>query len=209
MTPLPKQKYTLEEYFELDKNAEGNFEYFDGEIFEMSGVSRQHATIEVNLISKLNPVSINRGCQTFPANLRIKVPVLPTYRYPDLSVVCGGAIFERIAGLDCLVNPILIIEVLSESTEKYDRGEKFQQYKSIVSFKEYLLVSQETKLITLFQKHNERFWLQSDYVAGETFHLTTLDLDLNVDEIYRGVELEPRPDETAEGNSDERNNFRR
>ena len=89
MTALPKRKYTLEEYFELDKNAEGNFEYFDGEIFEMSGVSPEHATIEMNLAEILNPVARKRGCRAFPANLRIKVPALPTYRYPDLSVVCG------------------------------------------------------------------------------------------------------------------------
>ena len=192
MTALPKRKYTLEDYFELDKNAEGNFEYFDGEIFEMSGVSPEHATIEVNLISKLNPVAGKRGCRVFPANLRIKVPVLPTYRYPDLSVVCGETVFEEIQGLQCLVNPILIVEVLSESTEFYDRGEKYRQYKSIESFREYLLVSQTDKFMTLFQKHNERFWLQSDYIAGETLHLNTLDLDLNVDEVYQGVEIKPQ-----------------
>lgn len=192
MTALPKRKYTLEEYFELDKNAEGNFEYFDGEIFEMSGVSPEHATIEVNLISKLNQICINRGCRVFPSNLRIKVPTLPTYRYPDLSVVCGETVFKEIQGLQCLVNPILIVEVLSESTGFYDRGEKFQQYKSIESFREYLLVSQTDKFITLFQKHNERFWLQSDYVAGETLHINTLDLDLDVDEVYQGVEIKPQ-----------------
>jgi len=187
MTALPKQKFSLEEYFELDKNSEGNFEYFDGEVFEMSGVSRNHATIEVNLISKLNSISINRGCQTFPANLRIKVPILPTYRYPDLSVVCGEPILEKMSGLDCLVNPILIVEVLSESTESYDRGEKFRQYKSIESFREYLLISQDSKNITHYLKHHERFWLQSDYTTGESLHITTLDFDLNVDEIYQGV----------------------
>ena len=192
MTALPKRKYTLEDYFELDKNAEGNFEYFDGEIFEMSGVSPEHATIEVNLISKLNPVAGKRGCRVFPANLRIKVPVLPTYRYPDLSVVCGETVFEEIQGLQCLVNPILIVEVLSESTEFYDRGEKYRQYKSIESFREYLLVSQTDKFMTLFQKHNERFWLQSDYVAGETLHLNTLDFELNIDEVYQGVEIKPQ-----------------
>lgn len=192
MTALPKRKYTLEEYFELDRNAEGNFEYFDGEIFEMSGVSPEHATIEMNLAEILNPIARKRGCRAFPANLRIKVPVLPTYRYPDLSVVCGENVFEEIQGLQCLVNPILIVEVLSESTEFYDRGEKYRQNKSIESFREYLLVSQTDKFITLFQKHNERFWLQSDYVAGETLHLNTLDLDLNVDEIYQGVEIKPQ-----------------
>lgn len=191
MTAMPKRKYTLEEYFELDKNAEGNFEYFDGEVFEMSGVSPEHATIEMNLAETLNPAARKRGCRAFPANLRIKVPVLPTYRYPDLSVVCGEAVFVETQGLQCLVNPLLIVEVLSESTEFYDRGEKFRQYKSIESFQEYLLVSQTEKFITLFQKHNGRFWLQSDYITGEIFHLNTLNLDLTVDEIYQGVEIKP------------------
>jgi len=193
MTSLPERKYTLEEYFELDKNAEGNFEYFDGDIFEMSGVSRSHATIEMNLAEIINPVARRRGCRAFPANLRIKVPTLPTYRYPNLSVVCGEATFTQVSGLDCLVNPILIVEVLSDSTEFYDRGEKFRQYKSIESFGEYLLISQNEPFITLFQKHNGRFWLQSDYVAGEMLRVNTLDLDLNVDEVYQGVEIKPRP----------------
>ena len=192
MTALPKRKYTLEEYFELDKNAEENFEYFDGKIFEISGVSPEHAMIEMNLAELLNPAARKRGSQAFPANLRIKVPALPTYRYPDLSVVCGETIFVEIQGLQCLVNPALIVEVLSESTELYDRGEKYRQYKSIESFREYLLVSQNAAFITLFQKHNERFWLQSEYVAGETLHLNTLDLDLNVDEVYQGIEIKPQ-----------------
>ena len=125
----------------------------------------------------------------FPANLRIKVPILPTYRYPDLSIVCGGAKFVEIGGLQCLENPNLIVEVLSDSTEKYDLGEKFREYKSIESFNEYLLISSTSKDVTLYQKHNERFWLQSDYITGEAFHLNTLDVDINVDELYQSVEF--------------------
>lgn len=190
MTALLKPKMTLEEYFEFDKNAEGNFEYFDGEIFEMSGVSVKHATIEMNLAEIINPQARKKGCRAFPANLRIKVPILPTYRYPDLSTVCGKAEFVEVSGLQCLANPNLIVEVLSDSTEKYDRGEKFREYKSIESFREYLLISSNDKNVTLYLKHNDRFWLQSDYTAGETFHLDTLYLDVNVDELYSGVEFE-------------------
>ena len=189
MTALPKTKLSLEDYFEFDKNSEGNFEYFDGEIFEMSGVSVEHATIEVNLITKLNPKAVEKGCRVFPANLRIKVPVLPTYRYLDLSLVCGEAKFVEIGGLQCLENPNLIVEILSDSTERYDRGEKFRQYKSIESFREYLLVSSDGKNVSHFLKHNERFWLQSDYISGESVHIATLDFDLNVDEIYQGIEV--------------------
>jgi Uma2 family endonuclease len=189
MTAIPLKKYTLEEYFELDRNAEGNFEYFSGEVFEMSGVSVNHATIEMNLAEILNPIARKKGCRAFPANLKVKVPTIPPYRYPDLSVVCGQANFEEIGGLQALTNPILIIEVLSDSTEKFDRGEKFRQYKLIESFREYLLIEQNGKNVTLFQKHNDRFWLQSDYVEGESLKITTLDFDLSVNDLYRDVEF--------------------
>lgn len=189
MTPNPKLRMSLEEYFEFDKTAEGNFEYFDGEIFEMSGVSIPHSTLEINLAEKLNPHVRAKGCRAFSASFRIKPPVIATYRYPDFSVVCGQADFMEIGGMDCLVNPSLIVEVLSESTEKFDRGDKYYEYKSIESLSEYLLISSTSVFVTLFQKHQGRFWLQSDYVAGEFFHLNTLDIDVNVDELYQGVEF--------------------
>ncbi len=191
MTAVPIKKYTLEEYFELDRNAEGNFEYFNGEVFEMSGVSANHARIENRLSRLFGEPSDKKGCEVFPANLRIRVPTIPPYRYPDLSVVCGGAIFEKISGLQCLVNPLLIVEVLSDSTEKFDRGEKFRQYKLIETFREYLLIEQNAKNITLFQKHSDRFWLQSDYIGGESLQITTLDFELSVDEVYQGVDFTP------------------
>lgn len=189
MTAVPKKKYTLTEYFELDREAEGNFEYHHGEIIEMSGVSPNHARVERNLMVKLSPRAFEKGCEVFPANLRVKVPDVPTYRYPDLTAACGGAKFVEIGGLQCLDNPVLIVEVLSPSTESYDQGEKFRLYKSIESFREYLLISQDTPNITLYQKHNERFWLRSDYTTGETLQITTLDFELSVDEVYQGVEL--------------------
>lgn len=189
MTPNPQQKMSLAEYFEFDKKSEGNFEYFDGEIFEMSGVSRNHARIERNATVKLSPRASDRGCEIFPADLRVKIPKTLLYRYPDLSLVCGMAEFIEIGGVDCLVNPSLIVEVLSESTEKFDRGDKFYEYKSIESLSEYLLISSSNAFITLFQKHHGRFWLQSDYAAGESFHLNILDIDVNVDELYQGVEF--------------------
>lgn len=189
MTPNPKSTMTLAEYFEFDKNAEGNFEYFDGEIFEMNGVSRNHARIERNATVILSSRASDRGCEIFPADLRVKIPTSLLYRYPDLSLVCGRAEFIEIGGLDCLVNPGLIVEVLSESTEKFDRGDKFYEYKSIESLGEYLLISSMNTFVTLFQKHHGRFWLQSDYAAGESFHLNILDIDVSVDELYQDVEF--------------------
>ena len=106
MSALPKPKMTLEEYFELDRNAETNFEYFAGEVFEMSGVQPNHADLESNLITLLKVQLAPRGCKVYPANLRLKVPDLPPYRYPDLSALCDKPVFEELGGLQCLVNPV-------------------------------------------------------------------------------------------------------
>ena len=196
MTPNPVKRMSLEEYFEFDKNAEGNFEYFNGEVLEMSGVSVEHSSIELNLALLIAPRARELGCQAFSANFRVKPASVLTYRYPDLTVACGKAEFVDISGLQCLANPVLIVEVLSDSTEQYDRGGKFREYKSIETFQEYLLVSSTTVSVTLIQKRDERFWFHSDYVAGETFHLNTLDLDIAVEDLYQGLDLislRPRP----------------
>lgn len=195
MTANPVPKMTLEEYFEFDKNAEGRFEYFDGELFEMSGVSPNHARVERNLTVRLTDLAFDKGCEVFVSNLRVKIPTMSFYRYPDLSIVCGKAEFVQVAGLDCLSNPILIVEVLSESTEKFDRGGKFTEYKPIPSFSEYLLISSMSVNVTLYQKQNDRFWFYSEYVAGESFHLNTLDIDISVDELYTSVDFSLPADE--------------
>lgn len=188
MTAVPQKKITLEEYFELDRNAEGRFEYHDGFVVEMSGVSIGHGDIEANLMTILkNKLASRDDCKVNPANVRIKVPKLPTYRYADLSALCVERLVGQIAGLDVLINPSLIVEVLSPSTSAYDRGEKFAEYKSIESFREYLLVEQDKKFVTLYTKHSERFWFQSEYFAGETFRLESLNIELSVDEIYQGI----------------------
>src|SRR2546425_713646 len=131
MSALPKPRYTLEEYLELDRTSEERLEYWDGEIFSMSGVSDEHSQIEVNITISLGSRLRPRGCRIFPANMRIKVPSAPPYRYGDLSALCGQPLFEKVGGVDVLLNPTLIIEILSASTEAYDRGDKFTHYQSI------------------------------------------------------------------------------
>lgn len=115
---------------------------------------------------------------------------MPPYRYGDISALCGEPIYENLGKQRLLVNPTLIVEVLSPSTENYDREEKFKAYKSIESLREYILVSQVKKFVTLYVKHNEKFWFQSEYVDGETLRLESLDCDLSVDEIYLGIVFE-------------------
>lgn len=187
MTALPKKKFTLEEYLELDYNAEGRFEYFDGEIVEMSGGSPEHSLLGNRIGRLLGNQLDEKGCLVYSSDIKIKVPTMPPYRYADVSALCGQPVYEDLGKQRLLVNPVLIVEVLSPSTEKYNRDIEFKAYKSIESLREYLLVSQEEKFVVLYSKYNEKFWFQSEYVSGETLKLESVDCELNVDEIYQGI----------------------
>jgi len=190
MTAVPKAKMTLEEYLEFDSQAEGRFEYFDGEVFEMSGGSPEHSLLGSKIGFLLNRELLPKGCLVYSSDVKIKVPTMLPYRYADVSALCGQPIYEQLLNQRLLVNPTLIVEILSPSTEGYDRGEKFKAYKSIESFREHLLISQDKKFVTLFTKHNEKFWFQSEYGAGEILKLESLDCELSVDEIYQGINFE-------------------
>jgi Uma2 family endonuclease len=190
MTALPKNTYTLEEYFQLELDSKERFEYFDGEIYSMAGVNQQHDAIESNVHTLIKLKFRGKQCHAFLAKMRLKVPSLPPYRYSDGSALCGEAVYEKIGGVDVLVNPQLITEVLSESTEKFDRDQKFKHYKSIESFSEYLLISQEAYFVVHYQKHNEKFWMQTEYDKLEdVISLKTLDCELTLAEIYEDIEL--------------------
>lgn len=150
MTAERKPFYTLEEYFALEKSSEERYEYWDGQVFCMSGGSQPHSDIGDNISRILGNQLIGRGCRAMSGSMPIKT-VSPPYKYPDASVSCGQREFEKIGGIDVLINPILIVEVLSPNTERIDRGPKFTMYKSIASFREYLLVAQdEPRIIGCF-----------------------------------------------------------
>ena len=135
MAAIPKERFTLEEYIEFDKHSEERYEYFDGVVVSMSGGTLAHNRIVRNLTTGLTNRLEDQGCEVLPADMRIKVPKAPPYRYADLIVVCGQPIIESVQELDVLVNPALIVEILSESTEAYDRGKKFVSYQSIGTFR--------------------------------------------------------------------------
>jgi Uma2 family endonuclease len=189
MTALPKEKYTLEEYLELDRKSEERLEFWNGEIFSMSGVSEQHDRIESNLMFKLRLQHEDRDCRLFTANMRIKVPTAPPYRYGDLSGLCGSPAFEKIGGVDVLINPTLIIEVLSDSTEAYDRGDKFTHYKSIPTLTEYLLIAQHRPHVTQFSKQLDG-WKNLEFnEMGDTVQVVSLGCEITLGEIYKNVNL--------------------
>jgi Uma2 family endonuclease len=188
MAAHPKRKYTLEEYFDLELSTNERFEYWNGEVFSMSGGSDEHDQIESNTHLALRLVLRGRECRVFTGNMRIKVPTLPPYRYCDVSALCGQPAFEKIGGVDTLTNPTLIIEVLSESTEAYDRGDKFTHYKSIPSLKEYLLVAQHRPHITQYAKQEDGSWSYREVNdLSASLHLPSVDSVLELSEVYLNV----------------------
>lgn len=188
MTALPKQRYTLEEYLELEKNSEEKYEYFAGEVFAMAGGNPAHARISVNVTSLLAQKLHNSTCEVFPADMRIKVPAAFPYRYPDASVACGSSIFEDLQGQAMLVNPVVLIEVLSPTTAAYDLGHKFTAYQSIASFREYLLIEQTRPHVICHLYQAPGQWLRTE-IAGlsGTVLLETLGVTLTMHEIYQRV----------------------
>ena len=152
------RRYSLEEYLALERESEVKYEYWDGEVFAMSGGTIAHDQITGNVFDALRTQLRGRECRVFTNNMQIKVPAAPPYRYADGSVVCGPIDVERFNGNDLLVNPILLYEVLSPTTEAFDRGDKFTYYKSILSFSEYLLIAQHRPHITHYVRQSDSAW---------------------------------------------------
>jgi Uma2 family endonuclease len=190
MVAIPKERFTLEDYIEFDKNSEERWEYFDGVIVSMSGGTLAHNQISVNLLSGMRTDALAKGCQVLPADMRIKVPKALPYRYADIVVVCGPPAIEKVQGLDVLVNPSLIIEILSESTEAYNRGQKFVSYQSIDSFREYLLVAQDRPYITHYVRQADGSWLRTDIEGLDNeIELVSISCKMPLREIYALVDL--------------------
>lgn len=192
MSSQPKKSYTLEEYFEIELNSEIKYEYWDGQIFAMSGASPEHNKISVNLTIDIGSQLRRRSCELFHSDQRVKVPIWPPYRYPDLVALCGKPEYQEIGGVKALLNPTLIIEILSPSTEAFDRGDKFSYYKSIPTFCEYILVAQHRPHITQLIKQSDNKWLLSEVnELTASIYLTSIDCSLTLNDIYLGVEFPP------------------
>ena len=179
----------MEEYLDLDFKTDAKYEFFDGELVEISGVVYNHSRIEMNVLSIFYE-GLDKNLESWIGSMKLKVPALPPYRYPNFSISPKKGRFETIGQQQCLVNPIVIGEIYSPSTKEYDCGMKFEAYKSIESFREYLLIDQEQKFVTLHTKYTGEIWFQSEYFTGETLKLESVDCELNVDEIYQGIIFE-------------------
>ncbi len=185
---VPNKIYSLDEYLELDFETDAKYEFFDGKLVEISGVHYNHALIDGNILS-LFYKKLPEQFEYWIGSMKIKVPALPPYRYPNFSISPRKAEFVLVGKHQCLMNPIVIGEIYSPETKVYDCGEKFEAYKSIESFREYLLVDQQRKFVTLHTKYDEEIWFQSEYGTGETLRLESIEFDLSVDDIYDRINL--------------------
>ena len=193
MASHPKTRYTPEEYLAFERSCETKHEYFNGEIFAMSGASKQHVLIVTNVVAELWS-QLKRGpCEVYSTDLRVKVASTGLYIYPDVIVLCDEPQFSD-EQKDTLLNPALIIEVLSESTKDYDRGGKFEQYRTINSFVEYLLIAQDRPHVEHYVRQGDGSWLLHETNSLEdTIHLKSVPCSLLLSEIYNKIVFSSNP----------------
>lgn len=187
MTTSARKRWSVDDYLAQERAAVVKSEYFDGEVFAMAGASEPHNLIAMNVGAELR-AALRGRCRVYPSDMRIKSPS-GLYTYPDVVVVCGKPQFEG-DRRDVLVNPSLIVEVLSSSTEGYDRGKKFEHYRQIPSLQSYLLVATDRRSVELYVRQPAGAWLLSP-TDPAIVHVTFPACSLAVSEIYADVELPP------------------
>jgi Uma2 family endonuclease len=196
MSTLPKRFITPEEYLLLERASETKHEYYAGEMFAMGGASRAHVLIVGNLIASLTIQLRGKPCEVLGTDMRVKVNSTGLYTYPDISVACGDIKFED-RNLDTLLNPLVIMEVLSPSTEAYDRGKKFEKYRQLESLQEYLLVAQDRAHVEHYRRQNDGKWELSEASdLDSSLLLPSIECQILLRDVYDKVEL------TAEGKAE-------
>lgn len=187
MSSVVKQNHhTAEEYLSLERSASYKSEFHDGQIYAMTGASRRHNLITVNIAGELRIQLKKRPCEVYSNDMRVKAVEANSYHYPDIVVVCGTPQFED-AQVDTLLNPTLLIEVLSPSTEAYDRGGKFAHYRKMATLREYLLVVQDQPSIERYLRQGD-VWILSEALGLEaSVSLESIDCILSLREVYDKV----------------------
>lgn len=184
--PAVKKGWTSAKYLAWERLQPEKHEFFGGEVFGMAGATFAHHQIVANVLGELRTAVRQKPCHVSASDLRIKVPATGLYTYPDASVICGRPVFED-DQLDTLLNPLLLVEVLSSSTEDYDRGTKFTNYRTIPSFRDYVLVSTDRVLVEYATRKDDGSWILRDFKAGERIAIESIACDLVVDELYLKV----------------------
>ncbi len=183
-----KDIYTPEAYLALERKATTKSEYVNGEIYAMAGASREHNYIAGDLFGELRIQLRGRGCALFMSDMRVRISATGLYTYPDVVVACGKPRFEG-AQSDVLLNPTVIFEVLSPSTEAYDRGAKFAHYRYLPSLQEYVLVAQDRMQVDHYARMGNQWLLTAYNKPEEILALPSIECNLPLAEIYAQVEL--------------------
>lgn len=184
-----KRKYSIDEYLEIENAATEKHEYYRGEIFAMSGTKHQHNLVIGNIYNTLKNKLKGKPCKPLTSDSRIHIEKNTLFTYPDISVVCGDPVFLNNDELN-LLNPVVIIEVLSPSTKTYDRGDKFNLYRDIPTLKEYILVDPETISIEAFYINAHNQWELKEYKnISETLSIKTIKVSMTLDAIYEGTKV--------------------
>ncbi len=183
---------TREAYLEREELAQTKSEYYGGVIIAMAGASPEHDRIAGDTYAIINSQLRGRLCEPFTSDMRIYVPACNRFYYPDVSVACGGSQFESIAGVRSLVNPVLVVEVLSKSTEAMDRGEKLICYQTIPSLQTYLIVAQVRPQIQVYERQSDGSWSYRLFQELEsTIALPSVGCDLALADVYARIEFLP------------------
>ena len=193
MSALPKPRFTPEQYLEMERQADYRSEYLSGEIFAMAGATEAHNLIVTNVVGELRSRLRGRPCRTYPSDMKVEVGPAGLFTYPDVSVVCGEPRFHD-DRRDMVQNPKLVVEVLSSSTEAYDRGGKFAQYRRLDSLTDYLMISPSEYRAELFVRQPDNQWLLLEITGNQgAVVIESLDCELPMAEVYDRVEFDPAP----------------
>ena len=185
MATQPASPLNEEEYLCIEREAATKSEFHDGRMFAMAGSSLNHALLS-NTIGSILRGQVPPGCRTVSSDLRIKVAAAGLYTYADCSVICGDPQFAG-SPKESVLNPLLIVEVLSPSTEGYDRGKKFEMYRTIESFREYLIVHQDSRHVEHYSKQDGGGWLLREHTGDGFVNIPHLGVTISLAELYAGV----------------------
>jgi Uma2 family endonuclease len=188
--PAPKYNFiTAEEYLVMERSSDTKHEYYRGEVFAMSGASFEHSEISSNVIGLLKNKLKGKSCRPYGNELRVYIPENTLYTYPNISIICEGPIFSD-TEFDTVSNPSVLIEILSKTTKDYDRGGKFNLYRSIKTLKEYILIDSTSVSVEIFSRNDDNSWRLVEFkTLADLFTIATIETTLSLKEIYDNIQF--------------------
>jgi Uma2 family endonuclease len=182
-----KQHYTIEEYLQMERASDAKHEYYKGEIFAMAGAGKMHNIVFSNVFGEIFALLKNNPCRPYGSDMRIHIPGNTLFTYPDISIICGNPISFDDEN-DTVIQPTVIIEILSKTTRDYDRGMKFKLYRDIPTLKEYILIDSENIGVEIFRINTNNHWELEEYkTLQETLVIPTVNISLPMQDIYNGI----------------------